>query len=78
MPLRQIVNEQVLLQYNGMLVDAFELLATARESIASNAAAIESLRDFYLAEIDYRAAIIGGGAGGFAYESLASAAGGGE
>lgn len=78
LPLRQIVNEQVLLQYNGMLVDAFELLTTARESIASNAAAIESLRDFYLAEIDYRAAIIGGGAGGFTYESLASAASGGE
>ncbi len=71
LPLRQIVNEQVLLQYNGMLVDAFELLGTARESIASNAAAIEALRDFYLAEVDYKAAIIGGGSGGLAYESLA-------
>lgn len=78
LPLRQIVNEQVLLQYNGMLVDAFELLATARESIASNAAAIETLRDFYLAEIDYRSAIIGGGTGGFSFENLASTAGGGE
>ncbi|MGD9725012.1 MAG: TolC family protein [Alphaproteobacteria bacterium] len=78
LPLRQIVNEQVLLQYNGMLVDAFELLGTARESIASNAAAIEALRDFYLAEIDYKAAIIGGGSSGLAFESLAGAPKGGE
>lgn len=78
LPLRQVVNEQVLLQYNGMLVDAFELLGTARESIASNAAAIEALRDFYLAEIDYKAAIIGGGSDGLAFESLAGAPNGGE
>jgi outer membrane protein TolC len=63
LPLRRVINEQALLQYNGMLIDAFELLTTARESIANNMAAIEARRDFFLAQIDFQSALIGGGTG---------------
>ena len=61
LPLRRVVAQEVLLQYNGMLMDVFELLVEARERVASNIAAIEARRAFLLAEIDLRAAIIGGG-----------------
>ncbi|WP_204302996.1 hypothetical protein, partial [Klebsiella pneumoniae] len=41
-PLRRIVNEQSLLEYNGMLIDIFVLLTTFREGIDSNVAAINA------------------------------------
>jgi outer membrane protein TolC len=73
LPLRRTINEETLLQYNGMLIDAFELLTTSREGIASNIAAIEAIRDFHLAEVDFRAAIIGGGVAAAAESVSASA-----
>jgi outer membrane protein TolC len=71
-PLRQTAADEALLRYNGMLIDVFPLLATAREAVAGNAAAIEAARDFFLAEIDLKAATIGGGGAG----RTAAAAGG--
>ncbi|WP_261403528.1 hypothetical protein [Chenggangzhangella methanolivorans] len=44
-----------------MLVDAFELLTNARENVASNVAAIRAKRDFFIADVDFQAALIGGG-----------------
>ncbi|CAL8978580.1 hypothetical protein RHODGE_RHODGE_02212 [Rhodoplanes serenus] len=64
LPLRRTINEQVQLEYNGMLIDVFELLTTARESIQSNVAAIAAKRDFFIAGIDFQCAIIGGGVSG--------------
>ncbi|OYX15573.1 MAG: copper resistance protein [Rhizobiales bacterium 32-66-8] len=64
LPLRRTINEQALLEYNGMLIDVFELLTTERESIDSTVSAIGAQRDFFLAEVDFQTAIIGGGAGG--------------
>ncbi|OYY59806.1 MAG: copper resistance protein, partial [Rhizobiales bacterium 35-66-30] len=61
LPLRRTINEQALLEYNGMLIDVFELLTTARESIATNVAAIFAKRDFFIATVDFETAIIGGG-----------------
>lgn len=61
LPLRRVISQETLLRYNGMLVDVFELLIEARERVASNVAAIEARRAFLLAEIDLRAAVIGGG-----------------
>lgn len=61
LPLRRIVAEQAVLEYNGMLKDVFVLLTTARESAASNVAAIEAKRDFHLAAIDFQTTLIGGG-----------------
>lgn len=61
LPLRKIITEESQLQYNGMLVDAFELLTNARENVASNVAAIRAKRDFFIADVDFQAALIGGG-----------------
>ncbi len=63
-PLRKVISEEAQLQYNGMLIDVFELLTTTREGIETNVAAIEAQRDVFLAGVDFQSAIIGGGAGG--------------
>ena len=62
LPLRRVIAQETLLRYNGMLADVFELLVETRERVAANIAAIEARRDFLIAEIDLRAAVIGGGA----------------
>ena len=51
------ISEEKLLRYNGMLISVFELLADAREQVASVNAAIEALRDFWIAEADLQAAL---------------------
>ena len=61
LPLREIISEQELLNYNGMLTDLFELLADARARILANVQAIEAKRDFWLAKVDLHVAIVGGG-----------------
>jgi outer membrane protein TolC len=58
-PLRQRIAEENLLRYNGMLIGVFELLADARAQIASVNAAIDALRDFWLAQADMDMALIG-------------------
>lgn len=62
LPLREIISEQELLNYSGMLTDLFELLADARARILANVQAIEARRDFWLAKVDLHVAIVGGGA----------------
>lgn len=61
LPLRRIVARETLLRYNGMLADVFDLLTEAHERIAARIAATEAQRAYFMAEIDLRAAIIGGG-----------------
>ncbi|MDP3615714.1 MAG: TolC family protein, partial [Rubrivivax sp.] len=51
-PLNQRIAEENVLRYNGMLIGVFELLADARTQIASVNAAIEALRDFWVAQAD--------------------------
>ncbi len=58
-PLRQRIAEENVLRYNGMLIGVFELLADARSQITSVNAALDALRDFWLAEADLEAALIG-------------------
>ncbi len=58
-PLRQRIAEENVLRYNGMLIGVFELLADARVQIASVNSAIESLRDFWIAQADLDMALIG-------------------
>jgi outer membrane protein TolC len=60
LPLRKIISNEMLLRYNAMQVDVFALLAEARQRIASNTAAIAADRDFWLAETDLHAVIVGG------------------
>ncbi len=64
LPLRDIISEQSLLNYNGMLSDLFALLTDARERIAANVKAIEARREFWLAAGDLNTAINGGGTAG--------------
>jgi outer membrane protein TolC len=56
-PLRQRIAEENVLRYNGMLIGVFELLADARVQIQSVVAAIESQRNFWLADADLRMAL---------------------
>lgn len=64
MPLRNVISEEMLLQYNGMLADLFELLQDSRARIASNLETITAERDFWLAGVDVKVAVLGGGAVG--------------
>jgi outer membrane protein TolC len=61
LPLRKIISEETLLRYNAMLIDVFSLLAEARQRIAATITAIEAKRDFWLATVDLKAAVAGGG-----------------
>lgn len=60
-PLRRQISAEVLLRYNGMLVDVFELLIEERERISANVASLDALRDYHLAVADLQAAMIVGG-----------------
>lgn len=63
LPLRKIISDEALLRYNAMLVDVFTLLDEARRRILATTASIEAKRDFWIAETDLQAAMIGGGIG---------------
>ena len=58
-PLRQNITEESVLQYNGMLIGVFELLAAARAQSASVVQAIEAERDFWRAEAGLKASLLG-------------------
>ena len=61
LPLRETISEQTLLNYNGMLSDLFGLLTDARDRISANMQSIDAKRDFWLADVDLHAAMVGGG-----------------
>ena len=61
LPLRKTILDQTILQYNGMLADVTQLIIDARARITSNVAAINARRDFFLASVDLKAALVGGG-----------------
>jgi outer membrane protein TolC len=58
-PLKKRISDEQLLRYNGMLISVFELLADAREQVASVNAAIEAQRDFWIADSALQAAMTG-------------------
>jgi outer membrane protein TolC len=80
LPLRQIISDETMLNYNAMIRDLFALLAEARARITANVQAVDARRDFWLASVDLHAAIIGGRGGGETAEMprTAAAPGGGE
>lgn len=57
-PLRKAILNESLLRYNGMLISTFELLSDERDQIESVNAYIQSLEDFWLAEIDLQTALM--------------------
>ncbi len=79
LPLRQIISDETLLNYNAMIRDLFSLLADARARILANVQAIEARRDFWLASVELHTAIVGGRGGTDAADAPRSAmAGAGE
>jgi outer membrane protein TolC len=61
-PLRQVISDETTLRYGAMQIDVFSLLTEARQRIAANIAAIEAQRDFWIADTDLKAALVGGDA----------------
>lgn len=59
LPLRKTIQDESLLRYNGMLTDLFVLLQDVRARIQSNIAAIDAQRDFFIAETEFQAAMLG-------------------
>ena len=55
-PLGQQVSEEMLLRYNGMFASVFDLLADARRQVGTVMQAVESLRDFWIADTDLQSA----------------------
>ncbi|MEJ8852406.1 TolC family protein [Variovorax rhizosphaerae] len=58
-PLRQAMADENVLRYNGMLIGVFELLADARDQVASVSNAINAQQQFWLADATLAAAVIG-------------------
>jgi outer membrane protein TolC len=67
-PLRKRISEENLLRYNGMLASVFELLADARDQVATVVAAIEAQRDCWIAETQLQTALTGRSPGGSAIQ----------
>jgi outer membrane protein TolC len=59
LPLRSSISDELMLQYGAMQVDVFTLLTDARQKISANVAAVDALRDFWLASSDLSAALYG-------------------
>lgn len=60
LPLRQIIKDEVLLEYSGMITSTFELLADIKASTNATLMSVNAKQNFWLAEIDFRSAIYGG------------------
>ncbi|CAN7232794.1 TolC family protein [Variovorax sp. LjRoot178] len=58
-PLRQAMADENVLRYNGMLIGVFELLAEARDQIASVNNAINAQQQFWLTDAALAASVIG-------------------
>ena len=82
LPLRQKLNDEMLLRYNGMLASVWELLAEARASALAVNAAMGAQRDFWLADTDLLLALTGASPAGLSAlqgsdgDAVATSAGG--
>ena len=63
-PLQNEILKQSLLQTSTMQTDVFVLVQDARTRILAHVAALNARREFWIADTDLRAAIIGGGIAG--------------
>ncbi len=73
-PLRQFINEETVLRYNGMLASVWDLLAQARQQVAAVNGAIAAQRDFWIADTDLATALTGTSPGGIAAMAGSAAA----
>ena len=58
-PLRQLMQEENLLRYNGMLIGVFQLLADARDQVRSVISALDAQQQFWLADAALQASMVG-------------------
>lgn len=58
-PLQEVIAEESVLRYNGMLIGVFELLADSRRQITTVQGAIDANRQFWMADAALHASIIG-------------------
>jgi outer membrane protein TolC len=79
LPLRKRISNEQLLRYNGMLIGVFELIADARDQVASVSAYLNALREFWIADTSLKTAMLTGRApmGGAEIASLPGSENGG-
>lgn len=58
-PLRQVISEENVLRYNGMIIGVFELLADSRDQIGAVISAIAAEQQFWLADAALQATLMG-------------------
>lgn len=58
-PLQELIAEESVLRYNGMLIGVFELLADSRRQITTVQGAIDASQQFWIADAALQASIIG-------------------
>ncbi len=58
-PLQQLISEENVLNYNGMIIGVFELLADSRTQIEAVQSSIQATRQFWMADAALRSAMIG-------------------
>ena len=59
LPVRKVISEENVLRYNGMLIGIFELLADTRDQINTVIAAINAKQEFWSANANLQAALMG-------------------
>lgn len=74
-PLRQFMQAETQLRYNGMLVSSWDLLADMRVNIRTIVSTIEAQRDYWLAETDLQTAMTAGSPSGLGTSMPSSATG---
>ena len=60
LPLRATIAAETQLRYGAMQIDEFTLLVEARQRINSTIAAVDARREFWMADADLLAAVVGG------------------
>lgn len=74
LPLRNAIEEQSMLTYNGMITSTFELISDTRDKITSTILAVNAKRDFWLAEANLAPVVYGGSTGSAAGETEVASA----
>jgi len=59
LPLRKVMADENMLRYNGMIIGVFELLADARDQVATVVSAIAADQQFWLADAALKANLMG-------------------
>ena len=75
-PLRKRISDENVLRYNGMLISVFELLADARQQVATVNNYINALRDFWVADATLQVALTGTSPGSARLPGVSTMSGG--